>query len=205
MRRRHGHIIVQWFLDVLEEWAEGYWMIRESGIATPKMRLDALLVPVSQDAHCMKKIRGKFWKRPRLVGMEIKLSRNDFQRGLKKDQFAKYDSMVTGLYIVVPEGGSVCKMSEVPARFGFIEVNNHGHRGGWTLRCRRHPHYVDPDFSIEIPWRLMFQVREEMDLAIRNTKDKYKQRYKDLKDEVDCAVHRVIKQIEKQVIAREES
>lgn len=204
-RRRHGSIIVGWFLDVLEPWAEGYWMIRESGIATPKMRLDALLVPVSQDAHCMKKIRGPFWKRPRLVGMEIKLSRNDFQRGLKKDQFAKYDSMVTGFYIVVPEGDNVCKMSEVPARFGFIEINNRGHRGGWTLRCRRHPHYVDPDLPIEIAWRLMFQVRDEMNLAAKNARDRYLQRYEDLKNEVDRTVHHSIRQIENQIIAREDS
>ena len=204
MRQRVGSIIVGWFLDVVEKWAEGYWVIRETGIATPGNRLDALLVPISQNAHCMKSLRGPFWKRPRIVGVEVKTSRNDFQRGLKTGQYEKYDEAVTGLYLVVPKGDQVCKMKEVPKNLGFIEVDNSRHRSAWTLACKRHPKYGNTEgLSAEIPWRLMFRLREEMNLAINDERHRYEERYKELRNEVDRTVHNSIRQIENQIIARE--
>lgn len=202
-KRKFGSLVVKWYLEVVEAWAEGYWMIQETGIVTPRRRLDALLVPVTGEARCMKRFRGSFWKRVRLLGVEVKISRQDFLKGLKSGQFDHYDKHVSGLYVVVPMDENVGKMSELPPNVGFIEIEKSGPRAKWICHCRRHPKFKDIEFTYDVPWRLLFQIREEYQQAVRDLKARYDERYETLKNEVDCTVHHAIRKIEKKIIVGE--
>jgi len=148
----------RWILDVVETWLDGYWMIRETGIIDVG-RLDALLVPVSQMAHCMRKLRGHFWDRIRLVGIEIKTSRADFQSGLRKCQYDRYNEKVSGLYIATLRG--VCKTKEIPQGVGHLVLFKQKERR-WRCVCKRHPSYADVEIDADVPWRLLFEYRTQV-------------------------------------------
>jgi len=152
-------LISDWVLDAVERWADGYWLIRETGIGVVG-RLDGLLVPVSRAAHCMKRLKEPLWKRPRLVGVEVKTSRADFQRGLKNQQYERYAESVSGLYVATLV--DVCRTSELPDGVGHLLLNNrrgvHSTRG---LICKRHPHYNESRVDAETAWQLLFVAKEQ--------------------------------------------
>lgn len=148
-------------LDDLERWAHerGYWMIRETesiGVG----RIDALLVPVSFEAHVVK--RGKF---NGLVGVEVKLRRPDFLRGLREGQFARYAEKVNGLFLLAAEG--IARASEIDRRFGFMVWN------GDKVRCARHPTYTKEEPDAEIAWRLLSTIRVEFEQRLRRMEREY--------------------------------
>ncbi|MCE5277174.1 MAG: hypothetical protein ABFD92_16725 [Planctomycetaceae bacterium] len=150
-------IMANWMLDAIERWAEGYWLVRETGIVDVEGRLDGLLVPTSGEAHCMKHQGGWFWDRIRLVGVECKCSRPDFLRGLREGQFQRYAASLSGLYIATSVG--VCSPSEIPPGTGHLEYRNT--TGGPRCVCRRHPVYQDRCWTADVPWRLLFDLRQK--------------------------------------------
>ncbi len=141
-------------LEAVEKWADGYMMLRETGIAV-NGRVDALLVPIGRAAHCMKRLSGPFWKRPRLVGVEIKTNRGDFIRGSKNQQYERYAETLGGLYVATLRG--VCQTSELPAGVGHLVVYMAPTRC-WKTVCRRHPEYREVAMAPDTPWRILFEV-----------------------------------------------
>ncbi len=169
------NFMAEWILDSVQGWIAGaYWMIRETGLVNTNLRVDALLVPVNADAHCMKELtQENFWSRPRLVGIEVKASRNDFLRGVREGQFEKYDSLLSGMYIAVLRG--VAKPSEVPKKFGFLTITkNQSGRRNWSCVCQRQPTYTEPPVSAETVWKLLFTLRDEYIARVRELEKKHK-------------------------------
>jgi len=158
-------ITVAEVLTAVDRWAHGYWMVRETGIGlSDGQRIDALLVPAAWEAHCMRRGAGAgpTWQRPRLIGVEVKVSRGDYLRGVRNGQYERYAEDLDGLYLVVP-CASVAKASELPAGVGYLRV----HQG--AVLCRRHPTYRQSEpraGDAELAWRLLFEARRQMVDAI---------------------------------------
>lgn len=118
-------------LDGVETWSfsSGAFLLRETGVIRDG-RLDGLLFPTSWDAN----LPAGLW------GVEVKVSRSDFQRGLREGQFEKYSKQITGLYLAT--GHDVCKTSEVPKGVGHLIVTRTG--AGLICSCRRKAREVNP-------------------------------------------------------------
>lgn len=161
-------------LDAVEEWAAGKWMlIRETGIVwvggecgkTPEEaviksngRLDGLLVPISADADSMVRLTKEyFWNRVRLIGVEVKINRSDFMRGMKSGQFERYDAALGGLYVATPLG--VCKSSELPKGVGHLVVTT---KRRTAVACMRRPELRTATYDPDVPWRLLFYCAKQM-------------------------------------------
>lgn len=140
-------------LDAVERWADGYRIIRETGIVNVGGRIDALLIPFNKDAHCMKDTTKAFFDRPRLLGVEVKVSRSDFHRGLREGQFDRYAAALSGLYVAAPHG--IIKTAEIPDGVGHLVIR------GEKCVCKRHPNYRDVDVDRDVPWRLLFHLYTE--------------------------------------------
>lgn len=146
-------------LDAIDEWARGMVVVREfEGIDGHIGRLDAVLIPVLPIADCMqcakRPDRMPFWDRPCIIGVEVKVTRADFLCGLRKGQYERYQSGVSGLYVAAPV--DVCKTTELPSGVGrFVPklVN-----GAVRVSCKRHPQYKDVTYDPSVPWRLMFRL-----------------------------------------------
>lgn len=167
----HNHgsrdYLAKWVLDATEQWASGYMMIRETGIvfvgrienehATPG-RLDALLVPVSPKAPCMIPTKEYFWYRCGLIGVEVKVSRDDFLRGLREKQYQRYNDALSGLYVAAPRG--VLKTAELPEGVGhlvYVQEPRHNSR----IICKRHPAFKKAKLDPDVPWRIVFEIAEQ--------------------------------------------
>lgn len=151
----------------LAAWMSGYTLVHEIEDRHLNGRMDCVLVPRSPMAHCMGVQTGEekrsfvsdFWLRPRLIGVEIKVTRADFLRGLNGGQFERYrGSCLAGLYVAT--GRRVVKPGELPSGIGHLVVTS-GH-GEYHCVCRRHPTYRDVEIPIELLWRLMFKLQEQV-------------------------------------------
>ncbi len=139
-------------LDGVEQWVDGCVLVRETkgipGFSTG--RIDGLLVPMGWTA-AIRRAKVQLG----LIGIEVKISRGDFQRGLKSGQFERYAKALSGLYIATT--GSVCKTSEVPREYGHLVVNRrHGY--GTVCICKRHPKWRDGPLSVDDLWGVLFRV-----------------------------------------------
>ena len=143
-------------IRAVELWADGYVLLHEIGAVT-KGRLDGLLVPVGFGASMMKRTGPKSWNRPGLIGVEIKLTRGDFLRGLKSGQYERYDSELSGLYVATSL--SVCRTTEIPDGIGHLVV---GLRDGPVCLCKRHPVFKEIAFGDERLWRVIFAMYETL-------------------------------------------
>ena len=142
-------------LNHVEKWASGYWMIRETGLCFPdSRRIDALLVPVGQNAHCLKTLRCSYFDRSCLVGVEVKVSRSDFLKGLNSGQFEGYDEHLAGMYVAGPRG--VFKANEVPAGIGVLTLRHQSRET--RITCQRHPKYTDARTDTEQLWRIFHKL-----------------------------------------------
>ena len=176
-------------LNAVDRWLDGYWMIREKSIIPEAGRFDAVLVPVTPMAHCMRTAQDKnpgtvtapysFWERPRLIGVEVKTSRADFLAGKNRGQFEQYGEHLSGLYIATPKG--ICERKELPAECGWLVTHYHGNRQRKKpiCVCVRHPKYKDVAISVKVAWRLIFELRKEFvkarharDINLHNAKEK---------------------------------
>lgn len=159
--------------QAIRTWAQGYHAVEEWALDF-QSRVDLLLIPVGGSASVMETNRTDsgdymgFWERCGLVGVEVKVSRSDFLRGLKEGQFTRYAEALAGLYVAVPHG--YAKPREIPEGLGVLTLVE---RGGMVVcACRRHPRFnqVRPDG--ETAWRLLFRLREEMIAEMRRNRER---------------------------------
>lgn len=150
-------------LDAVESWGAGFHMIRETGAAlSGSDRSDAVLIPVNAEAACMKG-RGRmqdgrwtwWWDRVCLVGVEVKLTREDFRRGIREGQFEKYQERFGGLYLAIPHGIALRK--EVPEGVGLLTVRS----PGASAVCVRNPVWRSVELDSVTAWRLVWRMHEQ--------------------------------------------
>ena len=145
-------------LDAVELWAYGFRLVRETGICVePGFRVDGLLVPVNREAPGLFG-RGRgipWWDRPAIYGVEVKVSRSDFLRGLREGQFDRYGTRLGGLYLAAPYG--IVRPYEVPKHVGYLTVRTTGS----AAVCFRHPEFRRSDLDQETMWRLIWRFHDE--------------------------------------------
>lgn len=163
---------VDTMLDAVERWATGYWLIRETGIVDVGGRLDGLLVPMNRDASCMESSRRvgvpqklRFFARPVLLGVEVKVTRADFLRGLREGQYDRYAEKLGGLYVAVPRGA--CRVAELPDGVGLLVAGRDFCDPRFTVVCRRNPTLRYVEMGQETFWRLLFTRDEEHCATLR--------------------------------------
>lgn len=138
-------------LDAVELWADGCYLLRETGQVCSG-RLDGLLVPVHWEAKIG---RG-------LGGVEVKVSRSDFLRGLKEGQYERYAKNVNLMYVATHK--DVCKTSEIPAGIGHLVVCIRPKIGPVCIckrRAVRREMELHPDAMWRIIWDLFDQHRKK--------------------------------------------
>lgn len=143
-------------------WADGYHALEEWALDF-QSRVDLLLIPVGPSASVMECNRTScneymsFWERCGLVGVEVKVSRPDFLRGLKEGQFTRYAEALRGLYVAFPRG--VARVKELPENVGILTLVEKP--SGISCVCLRHPSFNQLQPDAETAWRVVFRMREE--------------------------------------------
>ena len=130
-------------------------MIRETsamtarGTWTSPRRMDAILIPIAWRNTAYNNLKFK----QGIIGLEVKVTRQDFLNGLKSGQYEKYDKEVCGMYLVASK--RVCKTSEIPDGMGHLLV---GHRPGYgnVCICKRRPKWKEVELRQESMWRIIF-------------------------------------------------
>jgi hypothetical protein len=169
-------------LDAVERWAHGAWMIRETELIVGGQqceipgRLDALLIPLSlsDDAPLARATRGWAWSARRLFGVEVKVTRSDFLRGLREGQLQRYAEGLGGLYLATPHG--LVEPDEVPREVGLLSVRRDGYASR-VASCVRRAKVRDVQPSPEMLWKILHEVwlrtiaerksrEERLDLAL---------------------------------------
>lgn len=194
-------IPAKFILNAIEPWASGCYMLRElellvEGEAAPATnryeqltqakrdraaqsagRLDALLVPFNPwDAPWTSKIGGWAYRAARLVGIEVKRSRADFNNGLKRSQFERYGAALAALYIATPHG--LVKSSEIPPQFGHLVIYEGGsdHSQGqsrYRCVCKRHAKFEDKQPAPEMFWKLLHAITKDCEFSKRELREKW--------------------------------
>lgn len=187
-------------LEAVEQWADGYIMLTELEHRELEGRPDAVLISYGRVAHCMKtqttreKVVGvsDYWWRPRLIGIEVKVSRTDFLKGLRTGQFERYrDSQLAGLYVAT--GKEVCRTKELPAGVGHLVVTARP-GGDWRCICRRHPSYHDVELSVPFVWCILFQVARKFRQQIRVMQLRHNETMERVGDAARSTIFRAVRQ-----------
>lgn len=183
-------------LNAVERWAIDYWMGRETGcVLKGKGRLDAFLVPSSE--RCTSVIKnGRFG----IIGVEVKVTRSDFQKGLNTGQYDRYyeDTGISGLFLATPKG--LVKTSEIPKHIGHIVVNtSKPRRGDWTASCRRNPTFKTDDTPSDVLWRLLMFMQYDMRAKNREMQYEYGEKLNRIGDLVGSEVFSAIRRFEKKL------
>lgn len=163
-------------LDAVERWAQSCYLLRETA-ALRCGRLDGLLVPVRWDAPI----------KAGLTALEVKQTREDFLRGLRTNQYERYQNKVNALYIVTPY--HVCKTTEIPDGVGHLVVGTR--RCGLPGRremlrdmlpcvCRRHAKWREAEIDQATLWRVVFDLFDQFE---RKKHEEYRKR-RERRDEV---------------------
>lgn len=154
-------------IDAVAAWTRGHsWLVREITARSLGGRLDGLLVPIGQKAMCMKprNVPMRFFDRCRLIAVEVKMYRSDFNTGLREGQFGRYAEApaIAGVYIVAPKG--VCEAHELPEGIGLLRLIENSYINGqaYRVRCQKHPALRDVIPSAELLWRILFKAHEQM-------------------------------------------
>ena len=152
-------------LDAVDAWVRnrsGY-LIRETGQVVKDGRLDGLIIPAGFATQVP----------VGLTGVEVKISRGDFQRGLAAGQYEKYARELNALYIATPY--DVVKTSGIPKEYGHLIVSVR--RDDPVCVCRRHApwrNYMPDQNTI---WRLVFDLLDQQQREQReNQKNIYRLR-----------------------------
>jgi len=193
-------------LKAIERWAPGYMLLRETS-ALRIGRLDGLLVPVSGAAPIMRVQRDRRGVRqdsrkiyPGLVGIEVKLRRDDFLRGLNNGQYTRYARCLAGLYIATPKG--ICRTSEIPDFAGHLIV---AQRPGYGLVCvcRRNPHWQERPLEVSSYWYILFDVAAAYQRRIREERDEVQHMKWVAGNEIICRLTQVLDRLERQMDGRQ--
>jgi len=163
-----GMLNTDGMLNAIERWAEPkQWLVRETIMAVHG-RIDGILVPAWFDAPVTRGQHGGWTGKLGLLGVEVKASRTDFLRGLREEQFDRYDRTLAGLYVATPRS---VKTAEIPAGLGhlicyqppgeptfFGDGRRKPSRAELRCVCRRHVTVRDWEMDPDTMWRLIFFV-----------------------------------------------
>lgn len=184
----------------VDDWASGLgmWSITEmSGIVDG--RLDLLLVPMSMDAPVFKQLNGHWTDRLGLIGVEVKVDKQDYANGLKKGQFERYEKSLSGLYIAGPPNVVVAK--EVPKQYGVLSVGSKPWKDTLLPHCvcRRHPKFVpQPPLTSEQMWRILWSMKKQI-ADSRRTENEFQEKLEArIKRKAGDAIWAALKKIEDQ-------
>ena len=178
-------------LDAVEDWADGYIMIRETGCVLDNGRLDALLVPYQWQTPIMQR-RYDPRRRFGLIGVEVKATRADFQRGLKRNQFQKYADKLDGLYVAAPM--NIIKKGELPLGIGRLVINDQKWPK-YKCVCRQHPLWQDRTYDENHMWKLIFTLVRTIKTTTYLNDQKQRQAAKKLGEIVGAKLIAPIEQI----------
>lgn len=148
----------------VDVWAAGLgmWSITEmSGIVDG--RLDLLLVPMGMDSPVFKQLGGHWTDRLGLIGVEVKVDKQDYANGLKNGQFERYEKSLSGLYIAGPPDVVIAK--EVPKQYGVLTVGRKPYSATDLQHCvcRRHPRCIpQPPLTSEQMWRILWSMKRQI-------------------------------------------
>lgn len=173
------YLSVPTVLDAVEQWAEWFELLRETG-ALRCGRLDGVLVPDSWNARTP----------PGLIGVEVKLSRSDFLCGLKKEQYTRYESHVNALYVATPRG--ICKTSEIPTSCGHL-VCTERHGYGLVCVCKRKPKWRDAEIDHETLWRVIWDLFDQKNRNVRKMREELDQQIERCCNRASYAMSRLLR------------
>ncbi len=117
-------------LDAVEAWARpGARLLREVELIGNDRseaevgvhgRADGLLVPVVPWECGWRPKRGWCWDGCSLAGVEVKISRGDFRKGLETGQFDRYRRVLGALFVAVPRWLACDVLRDLPAGVSLI-------------------------------------------------------------------------------------
>jgi len=195
-------------LDAVEQWAQGAILVREIGLV-PNRRLDGVLVPLGLDAPGLKNSSQRkgpdgvpvgFFDRHGLAGIEVKITRADFQRGLTEGQFEDYSEHLIGLYVVTTL--DVCRTAEIPRRHGHLLTSVLPDRS-LSCVCKRKPRFEVRQPTHEQLWRILdrgWKMLEQKRTEIENDHERQKRMIGQLaEDEIMTGVRELVRKIREPV------
>ncbi len=176
--------------EAVERWAsDWYFSLRETEIGV-QGRVDLLLIPINPEAHCMKTLRGPYFDRVRLAGVEVKVSREDFLKGINKKQFQRYQNTLSALYVATLPG--VCKTNEIPEGVGHLTINTRKFTD-WRCICRRRPKYIERQYDASTAWRILFKIRAIYHRRDVKLEDEYREKLREIGEVAGDKVFRHLK------------
>jgi hypothetical protein len=168
-------------LDAVEKWAESCYLLRETE-SLRCGRLDGILVPTAWDANI----------KPGLTGIEVKISRADFLRGLKSGQFERYEEKVNAMFIVTTQG--ICKTAEVPVCCGHLIVGNRPTYGP-TCVCRRKARRKQTDIPQDVLWRVLYDLFDQQERLHRKEIERLMKSVLRVSESIGDRVHAAVSKI----------
>jgi len=194
--------------QAVKDWAEGlgFFCLPEIGIVSSG-RLDLLLVPLSMECPVYKRMGGNTFQTPGneyrgwterlgLVGVEVKVSSQDFQNGLKGGQFERYDKELCGLYIAGPP--FAFREAEVPKEYGVLHVRNGAQEQPTTI-CRRHPKFTPVIPTTEQMWRIVWAIQKRASEERRTESTKQREFDDKIGKRVGNALSRVVRELRQKI------
>ena len=195
---RPGHLTAETVKERVSGWAWGcgLWAIEEIA-SVCNGRLDLLLVPTGIDAPIFKQLSGHWTERLGLIGVEVKVDKQDFTNGLKSQQFGRYAVGLSGLYIAGPP--DVIDRKLVPEDYGIIHVG--GHRFGkgnppQPIVCRRHAKFQRLQLSEEQRWRIIWAMAKSVRRFNRDEREAKASLEKRIKERAGEAIWAALRQIQ---------
>ena len=138
-------------LDAVDAWVRNRsgFLIRETGQVVKDGRLDGLIIPAGFATQVPLG----------LTGIEVKISRGDFLRGLSNGQYERYYRELNALYIATLF--SVAKTSEVPKDYGHLIVGLRVGNGNPVCVCKRRAPWRDYSPDQHVIWRVVFDLLDQ--------------------------------------------
>jgi hypothetical protein len=177
-------------------WGVGLWSVEEIASVCDG-RLDLLLVPTSMDAPIFKQLRGHWTERLGLIGVEVKVDKQDFKNGLESKQFDRYAAGLSGLYIAGPP--DVVDRKLVPDDYGIIHVGGHRHGKGnppQPIVCRRHAKFEKLELTEEQHWRIIWAMAKSVHRFNREEREERQSLEKRIKEHAGDAIWAALKELE---------
>lgn len=165
-------------MEGVRYWADnvGFRVLPEIELAKGR-RVDGIMVPVRWDAPLLRKVQGHWLDCCASLCVEIKISREDFLAGVKKQQFERYAELpFGGCYLATP--ARLIRREEVPDGWGWICV---GYRNGMGMvgTCRQHPVFRRVETPNDWLWKILFSSYRDV-RSIREMREQYQRRMEEV-------------------------
>lgn len=196
-----GYVTADIVKAAVESWAfqMNFKSLNEVGIVDGI--LDCVLFPLSISCPMfvgMGHVGNHWTDRCALAGVEVKVSKSDFMKGLKEGQFERYDKTLAGLYIAGPTDAFL--KSDVPEKFGVLHVKHSIIKSDTVLVCRRHPTWKATSLTNDQMWRLLWAMNQQLG----EEKTKHKKEYDDLKAKFSERAGRILTKAVASALTRSE-